>query len=173
MRTPLLLCLAAVALGCQPPVDPPETVAERFWTAIQADDWETARAEATPASADGVGGIDSDRPIEQVLIGETLRSETSAVVRTTVVTRRDEGAVHATFDTHLAWNGEAWRVEVDATRRDWAAATFSASMRLLGEAMGTGLVELSEAFQEGAAELMQSINEAIEDAEAQRSPPGP
>jgi len=168
LRALRFVVIAAISLACQPPPDPPEAVTERFWTAIRTGDLETARDLATAASVDAVDTIEPDRPIERVLIGETLRDETTAVVRTSVVTHRDEGEVRSSFDTHLAWNGESWRVEVEATRRDWTAATFSASMRLLGQALGTSLAELSEAFEEGAAELMQSINEALEESETQR-----
>jgi hypothetical protein len=154
-------------LACGVPAPSPRQVTERFWEALRAGDVATAKACASAPSARLVDAMGEDRRIEEVLLGETLQSESSAIVRTSLVTSMAEGRLHTTFDTHLLREAEEWRVDVQATQREMTTAIFAASMQQIGEALGQGVQEFSEALEEGAAELKRALREALEELGAE------
>lgn len=158
----LLLALACGAAGPSP-----EQVSERFWEALRAGDAASAKACASASSAPLVDALLEDRQIEDVRLGETLMSERSAIVRTTLVTATEAGRQHASFDTHLVRESEEWKVDVLVTEREMTAAIFAASLREIGEALGQGVQEFSEALEESAEEMKRAIREALEELEAE------
>ncbi len=107
----------------------------------------------------------ADRRIDEVLLGETLQSERSAIVRTSLVTSIVESRHRTTFDTHLVREAQEWRVDVEATERELTAAIFAAGLRQIGEALGQGVQEFSAALEEGTAEMKRAIREALEELE--------
>ena len=165
----LRACVAALALvlACGAPAPSPQQVCERFWEALRTGDVATAEAHASVWSATLVEAMGQDRQIEEVRLGETLQSERSAIVRTSLVTATEAGRHHTSFDTHLVRESEEWRVDVQATERDLTAAIFAAGLRQVGEALGQGVQEFSEALAESTAEVKRAIREALEELEAE------
>jgi hypothetical protein len=161
----VLLAALLLVLACGVPAPAPQQVTERFWEALRAGDLGTAKACASASSAMFVDAVGADRRIDEVLLGETLQGESSAVVRTSLVTSIDERRHLTTFDTHLVREGEEWKVDVRATERERTTATFAASMRQLGEALGEGVQDFSEALEAGAAEMKRALREALEELE--------
>jgi hypothetical protein len=164
LRVAVVAALPLV-LACGVPAPSPRQVTERFWEALRTGDLAAAKACASAPSARLVDAMAEGRQIEEVLLGETLQSESSAIVRTSLVTSMAEEQLRTTFDTHLVRESEAWRVDVQATQREMTTAIFAASMRQIGEALGQGVQEFSEALEEGAAELSRAIREALEELE--------
>jgi hypothetical protein len=160
-----LAAALSLLLACGVPAPSPQQVAERFWEALRTGDVAAARACASARSAGLVDAMGQDRRIEEVLLGETLQSETSAIVRTSLVTSLAEDQFHATFDTHLVREADEWRVDVQETQREMTTAIFAATMRQIGETLGQGVQEFSEALEAGAAELTRALREALEELE--------
>ncbi len=154
-----------LVLACGAPAPSPQQVCERFWEALRTGDVATAKACASASSATLVDTLRDDRRIEEVLLGETLQSESSAIVRTSLVTSIGEDRFDTTFDTHLVREAEEWRVDVHATQREMTTAIFAASLRQMGEALGQGVQEFSEALEEGTEEMKRAIREALEELE--------
>jgi len=156
-----------LALACGAPADSPEQVSERFWEALRTGDTAAARTCATASSALRVDTVLGERRIEEVQLGETLASERSAIVRTSLVTATEAGRQHSNFDTHLVRESDEWKVDVEATEREMTAAIFAASLRQIGEALGQGVEEFSDALEKSAEEMKQAIREALEELEAE------
>jgi hypothetical protein len=164
--SPLALFTAAVfALACGVAPATPQQVTEQFWEALRADDLSRARSLATAASARRVDGLIETGTIEEVLLGEALRGETSAIVRTSLATAADEGLSHVTFDTTLVRENRTWRVDVAETQRALTSAAFANSVKQLGDALGQGVQEFGEALEAGAAEISRAIREALDELE--------
>jgi hypothetical protein len=151
----------------------PPQVTEQFWEALRAGEFETARAHASASSASLVDDLKADRRIEEVLLGEALLGERTAIVRTSLATSQGDRRLHTTFDTHLVREAGAWRVDVEATRRALTSALFASSLQQLGEAVGEGAQAFSEALEDGAAEINRAIREALQELEQELQQPAP
>ncbi len=154
-----------LASACGVPAPSPEQVAERFWEALRAGDVAAAKRYASASSAMHVDDLREARQIEEVLLGEVLLGEDSAIVQTSLATSLEDGRTHTTFDTHLVRENQEWRVDVEATERELTTAIFADSLQQIGEAVGQGVQEFSEALEEGAAEMRRAILEALEELE--------
>lgn len=145
----------------------PKQVAQEFWEALRAGDTAAATSLASEPTAPRVEAL-AGRDIDEVLLGEVLEGEASAIVRTsltTAATEPDDWPTRLTFDTHLIREDDEWRVDVAATERDFGAAIFAGTIEMLGEAVGEGVRDFSEALEQGAAEISRAIREALEDLE--------
>lgn len=171
MRLLSVALLVALAIACAPPTEAPEIVAEHFWEAVRVGNFDAARSLATAPTAELVASITSEQSIESVLLGETLKSEGSAVVRTEIVTPVQNGKRRTRFDTHLVHEPEGWRVDARATRRDLTTALFASAVSQLSEIVEEGMQELGDALEESAADLAREIHEALEELETSPSTP--
>ena len=169
-RSAALLVLALLAgAGCGGSGTPrPEAVTAEFWEAIRSRDIEAAAELASASSRFQLERMRDGRPIDEVLLGEALIGEYSAVVRTSLATSVNEGRVHITFDTHLVRSDSGWIVDAEATERALTTALFATSMQQIGEAVGQGVEEFSRALEQGAAEVSRAIREALEEFEENR-----
>jgi hypothetical protein len=165
-----LLVLGLIAgTGCGGSGSPrPEVVTAEFWEAIRVRDIEAAAEFASEPNRVQLERMRDGRPIDEVLLGEALIGEQSAVVRTSLATSVNDGQVHTTFDTHLVRSDSGWVVDVEATERALTTALFTTSMQQIGEAVGQGVEEFSEALEQGAAEVSRAIREALEEFEKNR-----
>jgi len=152
-----------LASACGVAAPSPEQVAERFWEALRAGDFAAAKQYASASSAMRVHDLGEARQIEEVLLGEVLLGEDSAIVQTSLATSLEDGRTHTTFDTHLVREAQEWRVDVEATKRELTTAIFANNLQQIGEAVGQGVQEFSEAIEAGAAEMKQAILEALEE----------
>jgi hypothetical protein len=163
------IALACCIAGCGITPATPLQVTEQFWEALRADDPVTARELATAATAYRVDGMRDAGAIDEVLLGEVLRGETSAIVRTSLATGDTDGErgeiQHITFDTILVRESDSWRVDVAETQRALTGAVFANSVRQLGDALGQGVHDFGEALETGAAEISRAIREALEEIE--------
>jgi hypothetical protein len=160
-----LAAAVLLAVACAPSEPAPRQAAGEFWEALRAGDREAARARSTSATAHRVDRLQAGRRIDEVLLGETLAGERSAIVRTSLATSLDGSPLHTTFDTHLVRTADGWRVDVAATERDLTAAIVAGSIALFGDAVGRGVEEFGEVLQQGAAEISRAIREALEELE--------
>jgi hypothetical protein len=168
----LLLLGVLAGAGCGGSESPrPEAVTADFWEAIRARDIEAAGELASEPSRPRLERMRDGRPIDEVLIGETLIGEHSAVVRTSLATSVNEGRVHTTFDTHLVRRNSGWAVDTAATERALTTALFTTSIQQISEAVGQGVEEFSGALAEGAAEVSRAIREALEEFERNAESP--
>jgi len=163
---PILALSAWLALACGSSAPSPQQVTRDFWEAVRTGDSEAAQALATPGSARRIDGLAQGRPIEEVLLGDTLEGEDAAIVHTSLVTSVNDSPIHTAFDTHLVREDGHWRVDVPATERALTAAIFASTVDLLGNAVGQGMREFSQAVDDGLAEISQAIREALEELDA-------
>jgi hypothetical protein len=163
----ILLFLAALCPACGREWATPLEIAERFWEAVRTGDLETARAFATAASADHVDAFQEGSPVSDVMFGESLQNESSAIVRTSLLTERGEIELRVLFNTRLRLEETGWRVDVDETQDEMGRAVFAAGIEHFGEVVGETAEELGTALEEGMQDLNEAIREALEGAEAQ------
>jgi hypothetical protein len=161
LSVPFVLWLL-VAPGCGLSADPPDEVTRRFWGAIERADGEAARALASAASGRLVEPTLGEVSIEDVLVGESLRNEQSAMVATTLVTVEEGDELDVTFHTHLVREDGRWKVDLAASRAELRKGLFVAGMREIGEAVGEGVKEIGDAIREGALEMEEALREALE-----------
>lgn len=158
-----------VGAGCGGSGSPrPEAVTAEFWEAIRVRDIEAAAELASDSSRFQLERMRDSRPIDEVLLGDALIGEQTAVVRTSLATSVNEGRVHTTFDTHLLRSDSGWIVDAEATERALSTALFATSMQQLGQAVGDGVDEFRQALEEGTAEVSQAIREMLEAFEQNR-----
>jgi hypothetical protein len=159
----LLVVATIVALACGGGGTPPDSVTTQFWQAIQDRDIEAAAELATASSPITLARMRDGRPIDEILIGETLTGQHTAVVRTSLATHVNDRISHTTFDTHLVRDGSRWLVDIDATQQSVTTALFATSMKEIGEVMGRGVQEFSDALGQGAEDVSRAIQEALEE----------
>jgi hypothetical protein len=160
---PALLAFAALALGCNRLDDAPRHVADEFWSAVQREDFETARALSGEAGESSLRELAGTHRIETLVFGETLRSESKALVETTaVLAPRD---IEVTFHTQLVHADGGWRVDLPATRRDLTRQTLAASFEQVRESLRGGTDRLMQEFEQRALEASETLREALEELE--------
>jgi len=164
----VLVLVLFFASGCGGSPARPEAVTAEFWEAIRSRDIDAAAELATESSRSHLERMRDGRPIDEVLLGEPLIGEHSAIVPTSLATSVNESRFHTTFDTHLVRGDSGWIVDAQATERALTTALFATSMQQIGEAVGQGVDEFSEALEQGAAEVSRAIREALEDFEKSR-----
>ena len=167
-----VLALAALALACNRVDDAPRHVADEFWSAVQREDYETARALSGEAGESSLRELAGTHRIETVAFGETLRSESKALVETTaVLAPRD---IEVTFHTQLVQvDGGGWRVDLPATRRDLTRQTLAASFEQVRESLRGSTDRLMQEFEKRAVEASETLREALEELEKDLSSPPP
>lgn len=158
----LVAVAATVAAACGAPPPAPDEVTKRFWQALHAGDVEAARLEASAPSAALLDSASAAGDMGNLLVGETLRNEQKAIVRTSMTTIDDDVELNVVFNTHLVLEDEQWKVDVGATQDEVVRATFAAGMKLVGEAIGQGIEDFGAAMEQGAAELKEAIRDAFE-----------
>jgi hypothetical protein len=166
-----LLALVALALGCHRFDDAPRRVADEFWTALQREDYEAARALSGEAGENGLRELAQAHRIETVAFGEILRSESKALVETTAVLAPHD--VEVTFHTQLVQADGAWRVDLPATRRDLTRQTLAASFEQVRESLRGSTDRLMQEFEQRALEASETLREALEELEQNLSNPPP
>jgi hypothetical protein len=154
--------LVAVSCGSS---DSPQEVARNFWEAMRSGDREQAATLVTDESLRLFDDGQLPDEMEKILLGEALRNESAAVVRTSMLTRTDDIELNVVFHTHLLLERDEWRVDLVATQQELSGATFSAGMKFMGQAIGEGIEEFGQALERGAAEVRDAIRDVIEELE--------
>ena len=154
--------LVAVSCGSS---DSPQEVARNFWEAMRSGDREQAATLVTDESRRLFDDGQLPDEMEKILLGEALRNESAAVVRTSMLTRTDDIELNVVFHTHLLLERDEWRVDLVATQQELSRATFSAGMKFMGQAIGEGIEEFGQALERGAAEVRDAIRDVIEELE--------
>jgi hypothetical protein len=172
LRVSLAAALSLV-FACGELAATPQQVTEQFWEALRAGEVEAAKAHASASSAPLVDDLRTQRQIEAVLLGEALLGERAAIVRTSLATSLGGRRLHTSFDTHLVREAEAWRVDVEATRRALTSALFASSLQQIGEVVGEGVQAFGEALEEGTAEINRAVREALQGLERELQQPDP
>jgi hypothetical protein len=161
---PVLLALAALALACDRfDADAPRHVADEFWSALQREDFEAARALCGETGENGLRELAAAHPIETLAFGEILRNDTKALVETTAVLA--PRGVEVSFHTHLVHADGAWRVDLPATRRDLTRQTLAASFEQVRESLRGSTDRLMQEFEQRALEASETLREALEELE--------
>jgi hypothetical protein len=159
--------LLALLLACSP-APAPDEVARSFWEAIRAGDLETARGTLNRDSALLLDRSSLPDDLETVLLGEVLKNERAAIVRTSASTAEHEVPMKLVFHTHLVLEDERWKVDLEATREEVERASMAAGMQIMSDAIGEGIQELGEALERGADEVGEAIREALEGSAGER-----
>jgi len=160
---PGLLAVAALALACDRFDDAPRQVADEFWTALQHEDFETARRLSGEAGENELRELAQAHPIDALAFGEILRNQSKALVETTAVLEPRD--VEVTFHTHLVQADGEWRVDLNATRRDLTRQTLAASFEQVRESLRGGTDRLMQEFEKRAIEASETLRKALDELE--------
>ena len=101
--------------------------------------------------------------IRDVLLGETLKNESTAIVRTSMTVTSEAGEILITLNTHLVREQGGWQVDVRETKAEMARAVWAGGMRQLGEALGESLHEFKVALERGVDQMREALREALEE----------
>ena len=154
-----LLLAASLACDSRPPAD---EVARGFWEAVRTEDLETAKGYVSRDTQPLLRASALPSDLKSILLGEVLKNERAAIVRTSMSTAQDEAPMNLVFQTHLVLEDELWKVDLEATREEVNRATVAAGMQMMSEIIGEGIHELGEALERGAGELEEAIRDALE-----------
>jgi len=157
-----LAALGLALAGCAAGSENPRGVAEEFWSAAAAGDWEGARRLSTAPDPHRVEALLPDGELGELAFGEPLVARSSALVPT--FARRGEEPTVA-FNTILLRFDSGWRVDVAATRDDLRRARVTASLESVGDAARRGAGRLGEALERSAREAAEALERALEEME--------
>jgi len=166
MRTRSLAVLAALLLAplaCERFDPAPRELAEGFWEALSAGDFAAASALSDAAGPAPVRKLADELPLEGVELGDILRNESSAVVKTRGHLRSLD--VDVDFNTHLTRVDGEWRVDLAETRGDLRSNALSASFGKVQQAFAESADLLVEEFEKRALEASEAFRGALEDLE--------
>lgn len=170
-RSAAIAAVLSLAAACVPASQSPEEVARGFWSAIEASDFEGARALSTAPSERRLHALFGQRIFQDVSFAETLTNEDSALVETALA--GPEGAPTIAFNTHLVRFDDGWRVDPEPTAADLRRAAFAAALSDVQESLREGQRVLSEALEQGARDASEALRRAIEDLDRALGAPPP
>jgi hypothetical protein len=157
LRTSFALSVLTVTAACFLMPDKPEKVAQQFWLASQAGDFELAESYVAESSNTRLRDRDTDVfAISEVTVGEATVAEDRAAVETILLTA-GKLPVEITFSTALVRENGAWKVDLDQTIGEMTAALFGETLpevaaqfgRTLGELLGRAVRGVTEGLREG------------------------
>lgn len=150
LRVSLLLLLALLSACAR---NTPESVADRYWQAVIANDEEAIRQSIASSSSPSLSTVIHPSPESRVTFGPTERQEETAQVATTI--HWVDGEETATFDTEtmLVLEEGEWKVEPALTRQAFFDSVYSSAITGLEAA----LEESAEAFRELGSELSETM----------------
>lgn len=160
-----LVGLLAALVGCGEATTP-EDVALEFWQAAVERDFDEAEPLSTAADEEAVAEfLGSFAPKQTPAIGEALKSEDRALVETTFLV--DANQPPLVFRTQLILEGDAWHVDLAATRQELLRARIDAPLDAVEEAAlrARSAANPEEGAQE-ASEVIRKAADALDDAVA-------
>jgi hypothetical protein len=167
MKKILLACLMASQVSCSLFSADPKSVAESFWTAMQANDLEKARKLITPDSMDEFSEIDGDNiKIDSFELGELLEGETSSYIMVTIVSPD----INQSFKTALQKVDGDWKVDYKETMGELTRAQirqmgddFREGMENVGQEMAEQFKGVAEAMKQGMDDMKKSMDESLKE----------
>lgn len=158
VRVLYLLGAAGLVTACAG-ADGPETIADRFWAAVQDGDVETARAYAIESESSALE-LEDESAVESYEIGEVLSEDGKALVETRVTTA-GEWRLDITFETVLIEDAGEWKVHVEQTGSRMVRAVIGASTKELVRGIADTLRGAMGEVMEGVAEGMKDLGDAL------------
>jgi len=160
--TALALALL-IAPGCDRFDEAPREVAAAFWAALASRDLAAALELSDAESADELRELADGLALEDVVLDEILRNESTALVGTSAaLARRD---MDLRFNTHLERRDGAWRVDADATERELRRTALAVSFEDIRESIGESTELMVEEFEKRALETSEALRETLEELE--------
>jgi hypothetical protein len=153
-----LLGAAGLVAACAG-ADGPETVADRFWAAVQDGDVETARAYSIE-SEDSSLELEDESAVESYEIGDARSEDGKALVQTRVTTA-GEWELDISFETVLVEDAGEWKVHVEQTGSRMVRAVIGASTEELVKGIADTLRGAMGEVMEGVAEGMKELGDAL------------
>ncbi len=166
-RSPGTLCLAGAIglLTACAGADSPEGVADRFWSAVQAGDAETAEEYSIESEDTTLKLEEGESAIESYELGASRMDDGRAFVETRVKSGGDWD-LDISFETVLVQSDGAWKVDVDRTGSRMVRAAIGPATeelaRELADTLRGAMGEVMEGVSEGMKELGDAIGEAAE-----------
>ena len=166
-RSPGTLCLAGAIgfLTACAGADGPESVADRFWSAVQAGDAETAEEYSIESEDTTLKLEEGESAIESYELGPSRMEDGRAFVDTRVKSGGD-WELDISFETVLIQSEGDWKVDVDQTGSRMVRAAIGASteelVRGIADTLRGAMGEVMEGVSEGMKELGDALGEAAE-----------
>lgn len=139
--------------------------ADKFWTAVLADDMETAKQLVTWESVQYLHYLKNDRVSAQRFeTGEMKINETIAEIAT-VLYGGERGDMEIPLRTVLIKYDDAWLVDVQKTMGSMVSGAMGAVVDQLNSFMQDGLKGLDEALSDSIDQFGKTLNEGMRDLE--------
>lgn len=166
MKAPAILFVLVFAMtaliSCSQHCDDELTVAENFWSAMEARDIELARSYATDETANSVT-IKDDAGDEEadIQFGDVTHEDGQALVATMIKAVNDDGSeMEMAMQTVLVKQNGEWKVDVDQTFMSLFGGAMGAMMEQMGEAMQQGMEDMGKAMVEGMENSFSEIEQS-------------
>lgn len=158
-----LLSVALGASGCAGGAGP-ETVAERFWTAVQEKDRQSVEALSIPAEDTKLNFDREGEMLTAFEVGEVRTEGDVARADTRMEVPMGNLSHEVEFETVLARRDGDWLVDLDPTGDAIMKAVLGVTMQEMGEAIGEGMKEAMQGVAEGMSDAMQEMAEGMGEA---------
>lgn len=145
----------------------PDRVAEEFWAASVAADFDRAAEYVTESSRGLLERADQAPDIEDVWLGEVEVEDERASVETSVAAMVNGDKVDIDFDTILELEDGEWRVDLSATTGEMMSQFMGIAgdmMGQIGEAIGEQMRAVMQGMMEGLAEGMEQFGKSLQEA---------
>jgi hypothetical protein len=158
----ILFSLSLLLFGCGGKSDQVE-IAKKFWSALEAQDLETARRYATTETAQSLT-INEDQQNREIDIafGEVSQEDGKSLVATTITTSNEGIEMDIPLQTVMVKEGGEWKVDVNQTMMSMFGGAMGAMMEGLTESMKDGMEEMGKAM----TDQMNSSMEKLEDPQS-------
>ncbi len=170
----ILLGLFFFIVGCSGP-DTPKSVSEKFWTAVQASDMESAKQVSTWDTVDYLKYLKSEKlHPERFELGEEMLGENRAEIVTTLYTQKQgKSGIKVPGVTVLVKSEKGWRVDVKSTLSSVVKHTANNFLEQFNGFMQEGLKELDKTLSESMKEIGKALEDGAEELRKELSKPLP
>lgn len=165
MKILSILALSLVVSACTKPAQDPHTIAEQYWSHIQAGNTNAAKilvsADTRPAFEKNIATL---KPVKQFTLDNTRTSITTVLIPVAPESRQTQP-----FETVLVLEHGQWRIDAAKTQvpvspeekaqqlSDELSKTMEHNLDSLDEAMHEGLQLLNDALRDGSRDMSESF----------------
>ena len=167
-----IVFLISIVGGCKQ-VDSPIEISNKFWTAVQERDMESAKIVATWDTVDYLRYLNSNQlHPERFELGEQMMGESRAEVETILFTSKlGEKGVKLPGITVLVKTDNIWRVDVKKSMASVIKYSTNNVLDQLNGLMQNGIKGLDDSFSEAMNELGSALEESAEELKRELSKP--
>ena len=168
-----LLLTTLFMLSCSSTVDSPSQVAEKYWSAIQQGDTETAKQFITSSS--NAKYNEHIKSLEKISIENFVVDNEKTTVTTIINPEAPVPGDELIFNTRLVLENNQWKIDLNNTQvpqlspkekelkalADELSKTMQKNVESMEDVLGEGMGMLNDVLRDGSEEMGKSMLEAM------------